>query len=122
VITINLLHKKIIRRKKQYSSFGSKRSDRLNELIKYIKMVKLNSLQDLLMRNIWRSRTSELGELSKLHFLECILDLIFESTPTISSLMLLGVSYSQNGKIDPEFAFTIIGKYFFSFRDNFNPY
>lgn len=72
-------------------------------------MVKLNSLQDLLMRNIWRSRTSELGELSKLHFLECLLDLIFESTPIISSLCLLCLQYSQNGTINSEFAFTIIG-------------
>ena len=61
------------------------------------------------MRNIWRSRTNELGELSKLHFLECILDLIFESTPMVSSLCLLAVHYSQYGTIDAEFAFTIIG-------------
>lgn len=109
VIMINILHRKIIIRKKKYSSYGSKRTDKLNELIKFIKHVKLNNLQDLLMRNIWRSRTNELKELDHLQNLEIILDLVFEVTPILTALFLIILNYSQNGEINAEFSFTVIG-------------
>ena len=44
VVAINYLYTKIIDGKCKYSSFGAKRTEKLNELIKLIKMVKLNSL------------------------------------------------------------------------------
>lgn len=94
VVMINILHRKIIHRKVKYSSYGSKRTDKLNELIKFIKHVKLNNLQDLLMRNLWRSRTNELKELEHLHNLEILLDLVFEVTPILTALFLIILNYS----------------------------
>lgn len=108
MVLINWLHRMIIKRKKKYNSFGSMRSDLLNEMIKSIKVVKLNSLQNLLMRNTWRTREKETQQLKILHYLESILDLIFEITPMAASVMLIIIRFTLNGDIDAPFAFTII--------------
>ena len=77
-----------------YSGWGSKRTEKLNELLKFIKFVKFNNLEDLLMRNIWRSRTSELAELNGLHKLEIMLDLIFKITPILTALFIISINYT----------------------------
>jgi len=109
-ILIYILHRNTILLRKRYRALGSQCTGEIEEFIQNTRLVRTNSMQNLMMHNIWGVRREQRRAMLKIHAYESVFDLIFTSPLLMGSLLLIGIQRSEYGEnLDARTLFTIVG-------------
>jgi ABC-type multidrug transport system fused ATPase/permease subunit len=95
--------------RKKYRAISTAIHGFLSEYITNIKFIKINSLQNLLLKEIWKIRIKEVKMLRKLAFFDTIIDILLFSPTLATSLLIIGIDRAVGGNFDVVVMYTVIG-------------